>query len=68
MKIQITKRENNPTKATAEIAIDGEPVFRVRIVDGRYGFFIVFPEPTSFDMRKRMEIQNAVLKAYRNTI
>lgn len=67
MEIKITKRENSPTKAIAEIYMDGE-IFRVRIMEGRYGKFIMFPDPASFTTRKRAEIQSAVLKAYRNVI
>lgn len=75
IKIETNPERHSQVKATAQVVLNGSLSLRgIRILRGRYGLFLAFPglgadSPQrayeALSMRFRKELQEGVLRAYR---
>lgn len=70
--------DDGPIKATAEVVLNDSLALKgIKVMQGRYGLFLAFPSSPAgnarrvfetVSMRFRKELQDRILKAYRDCI
>ncbi len=70
--------DEGPVKATAEVVLNDSLALKgIKVMQGRYGLFLAFPSSPAGNVRRvfetvsmrfRKELQDRILKAYRDCI